>query len=77
MEATHKKLLGVCLGINEDYAKWTNNHELPDCSCGCKFFHELEGARGADWGVCFNPKSLRAGLLTFEHMGCKEFKDDK
>ena len=45
-----------------------------DCSCGCKYFHELEGDNGMDWGVCFNPKSPRAGLLTFEHMGCKYFK---
>ena len=26
-----------------------------------------------DWGVCANPKSPRAGLLTFEHQGCPEF----
>ena len=44
----------------------------PDCSCGCKFFHPLE--RETDWGICTNSKSPRAGLLTFEHMGCKKFK---
>lgn len=48
----------------------------PDCSCGCKHYHPLEGARGADWGICANPKSPRAGLLTFEHMGCKEFENE-
>jgi len=26
-----------------------------------------------DWGVCANPKSPRAGLLTFEHQGCPAF----
>jgi hypothetical protein len=30
----------------------------------------LLGDLQTDWGVCTNPKSPRAGLLTFEHMGC-------
>ena len=45
-----------------------------DCSCGCAFFHPLEGKEGMDWGVCTNPESLRAGLLTFEHYGCPHFE---
>jgi hypothetical protein len=48
-----------------------------DCSCGCRWFHILAGTRGQDWGVCANPKSPRAGLLTFEHMGCPQYKWDK
>lgn len=40
-----------------------------DCSCGCYYFIELEG--NGDWGVCCNPESPRAGLLTWEHQGCK------
>jgi len=47
----------------------------PDCSCGCKHFLKLRGSLGYDWGVCANPKSPRAGLLTFEHQGCKKFED--
>ena len=43
-----------------------------DCSCGCKFFYELEGQ--GDWGVCLNKQSPRAGLLTWEHQGCPQFK---
>ena len=45
-------------------------HYTYDCSCQCYFFHPLLGALQTDWGVCTNPKSPRAGLLTFEHMGC-------
>lgn len=40
-----------------------------DCSCDCYFFLSL--AESGDWGVCCNPESPRAGLLTWEHMGCK------
>lgn len=35
------------------------------------------GPLGADWGVCSNPKSPRAGMLTFEHQGCREFEEDE
>ena len=48
----------------------TDNHNKPDCSCGCKFHHMLAGINGMDWGVCCCLESPRAGLLTFEHMGC-------
>jgi hypothetical protein len=47
-----------------------------DCSCGCKHYHPLGGARGMDWGTCTNVRGPRAGLLTFEHMGCKEFESE-
>ena len=47
-----------------------------DCSCNCRWFHVLAGMRGQDWGVCANPKSPRAGLLTFEHMGCPKYEWD-
>ena len=49
----------------------------PDCSCACKHFLKLRGSLGYDWGVCANPKSPRAGLLTFEHQGCKGFEDER
>ena len=42
-----------------------------DCSCGCSCFIELQDS--GDWGVCCNPESQRAGLLTWEHMGCPNF----
>jgi len=45
-----------------------------DCSSGCKWYLELAGGPGRDWGVCANPKSHRVGLLTFEHQGCAHFE---
>jgi hypothetical protein len=48
-----------------------------DCSSNCRRFHVLGGTRGMDWGVCANQKSPRAGLLTFEHMGCPQYEWDK
>lgn len=72
-EASHEELKAVCSG--DDYG-WTSRTDRPDCSSGCRFFHPLEGARGYDWGVCHNPQSVRAGLLTFEHMGCEHFEYD-
>jgi hypothetical protein len=48
-----------------------------DCSGNCRWYHVLASRRGADWGVCANPKSPRAGLLTFEHQGCPQYEWDK
>lgn len=47
--------------------------EAWDCSCGCKWYNPLSHL-GGDWGVCCNPASHRAGLLTFEHQGCEHFE---
>jgi hypothetical protein len=55
--------------------------EYPDCSSGCKWWvplydHKKDGA-DTDWGVCTNPNSARAGLLTWEHQaGFKCFESD-
>jgi hypothetical protein len=76
--ATHLQLWQVC--PNQEAYKAgidTDNHNKPDCSCGCVHFHPLEGKEGADWGVCAEPRSPRAGLLTFEHMGCEYFEQGK
>ena len=53
----------------------------PDCSSGCKWFVSLHDPKydgqDADWGVCTNPNSARAGLLTYEHQaGFKCFESD-
>ncbi len=45
-----------------------------DCSSGCKWYLELAGELGRDWGICANPNSHRVGLLTFEHQGCANFE---
>lgn len=41
-----------------------------DCSCGCRWFEEIDG----DWGRCHNPASHRYTLLTWEHQGCLKFE---
>jgi len=73
-DAHHRRLWQVCRD-QADYVagRDTNHHENPDCSSGCKYFFPLEGKHGMDWGVCTEPRSPRAGLLTFEHMGCPFF----
>jgi hypothetical protein len=72
----HKKLWIVCrekesyqIGID------TEHHRMSDCSCGCKHFLELKGKLGMDWGICSCLMSPRAGLLTFEHMGCNQYEE--
>jgi hypothetical protein len=64
----------------EDYGgevkRWKDpNLNYPDCSSGCRFFAELKGSLGLDWGVCSNPNGPRKGMLTWEHQagfGCFE-----
>lgn len=58
-------------GDFEPYGLRSNDERGLDCSCGCRFFLPVDKV-GADWGVCANPKSPRAGLLTWEHMGCRQ-----
>jgi len=79
--ATHEQLWQITKKLPSDFEPYgQRNRETewgPDCSCGCAHFHPLEGKEGADWGVCSNDKSPRAGLLTFEHMGCALFCGEK
>src|ERR1017187_1970164 len=57
----------------EPYGKRSRSDGNPaDCSCGCRYFVSLAPALSYDWGCCLNKKSPRAGLLTFEHQGCRE-----
>jgi hypothetical protein len=82
-KASHKLLLRVLRSLPEDYEPWGQDKRddpvrpCADCSCGCVFFNELSGQLGADWGVCMNPESHRAGLLTWEHQGCHQFRFDE
>lgn len=47
--------------------RWDHPEEYyPDCQ-SCSYHIALEAPYTADWGVCTNPHSKRAGLLTFEH----------
>jgi len=59
----------------EPYGKRQRNGNL-DCSCNCRWYYTLAGQLGQDWGVCANPQSPRAGLLTFEHQGCPQYEAD-
>ncbi len=74
----HDLLHLVCLRRPTDFAPYgLRQREAADCSCGCKHFVPLDGGLGADWGVCTQPRSPRAGLLTFEHQGCEFFVYDE
>lgn len=55
--------------------RWQDpDRDYPDCSGGCRHFHAMD----ADWGVCCNPESPRAGLLTWEHQaGYNCFEEEK
>jgi DNA-directed RNA polymerase subunit H (RpoH/RPB5) len=71
----HDKLLKVVRTLETDYEPYGKvERDSSDCSCGCRHFVKLAGDVGKEWGVCANPESARAGLLTFEHQGCPEFE---
>jgi hypothetical protein len=81
----HHRLLRLVKELPQDYQPWGNIDRENvdgkgkfgfDCSCGCKYYRELDGQLGMDWGVCTNPKSHRVGLLTFEHQGCPKFEQE-
>jgi hypothetical protein len=75
----HEHLLSLAVEMESDFEPWgkrTRDEEpSADCSCGCRHYAILAGPLGADWGVCINQRSPRAGLLTFEHQGCPQFED--
>lgn len=82
MSSTHDSLWTLCRKLPSDFTPYGERDRdtaepWQDCSCGCIHFLKLAGELGNDWGVCANPKSRRAGLLTFEHQGCPEFEAEK
>ncbi len=72
----HVELWGICKRRPDDYEPYGfARRESGDCSCGCRFYLKLgDPVLSSDWGVCANPASHRAGLLTFEHQGCLKFE---
>lgn len=71
----HDKLLRVIHTLETDYEPYGKVEATgSDCSNGCRHFVKLAGGAGEEWGVCANPASARAGLLTYEHQGCAEFE---
>jgi len=70
----HNKFLKIVRTLETDYEPYGKvERDVSDCSCGCRHFAKLAGQVGEEWGVCSNPESARAGLLTLEHQGCTEF----
>jgi hypothetical protein len=79
--AAHDHLLRIVRVDERDREPWGKvvrwedpNRDYPKWSGGCKWYVELEGEVGFDWGVCTNLASHRCGLLTFEHQGCEAFE---
>jgi hypothetical protein len=71
----HERLLKIVRTLETDYQPYGKlERDNSDCSCACRHFVKLAGDVGEEWGVCANPRSARAGLLTFEHQGCSEFE---
>ncbi len=79
-QRNHEQLFDIAKRMPTDFEPWGQRSLLsdaptqPDCSAHCRFFSLLEGGAGLDWGVCVNPLSLRAGLLTYQEFGCLEFE---
>ena len=83
------KILKILPSDYSDYGgqvvRWQDaNKNYPDCSCGCKFwrplYNTITDSYDTDWGVCYNPHSPRAGLLTWEHqtgINCFEYSLDE
>ena len=74
--STHDDLMKLVKRLDSDfepYGKRSRSDDGVDCSCECKHFLKLRSTLGSDWGVCANPNSPRAGLLTFEHQGCEQY----
>jgi hypothetical protein len=73
----HEQLFDIARRLPTDFEPWGQRSRdmptQPDCASDCRFFTRLDGGAGLDWGVCVNPQSLRAGLLTYQNFGCLEF----
>ena len=75
----HNELINLVITVESDF-KHFGKRDLsedygPDCSNQCKHFLKLAGELGSDWGVCTNYQSPRKGLLTYEHMGCRQYEE--
>jgi hypothetical protein len=74
----HDALFLVLRTLPSDFAPWGTRSRQdepgPDCSAGCRWLIPLEDWPTGEWGICHNPKSPRAGLLTFQSLGCREFE---
>jgi hypothetical protein len=77
-QSLHEHLHSIGRHLPSDFQPYgERERDGPDCSFSCKHFLKLPGKLGLDWGVCVNPASPRAGLLTFEHHGCEKFEGNE
>ena len=78
---TDDELWDACQKLPSDWEPFGNRRwpgrleHHPDCST-CRWFTELFRT-WPDWGVCANPESPRAGLLTFREQGCWQHEPAK
>lgn len=70
-EATSSQLWGVTLPTREEHRAHAAGYER-QC-LHCRFYHPLDGQRGADFGVCFSSLSPYGGRVKFEHQGCGDY----
>jgi hypothetical protein len=71
----HENFVKIVRTLETDYEPYGNvERDGLDCSSGCRHFVRLAGEVVRDWGLCANPESPRAGLLTFEHQGCAKLE---
>ena len=79
--ASDGQLWQACRKLPSDFEpygqrQWQGQREgQPDCAT-CRWFLEFFRA-WPDWGACANPRSPRAGLLTFWEQGCGQFGQEK
>jgi len=76
-----EELWDVCRRLPTDWEphgkrRWHGRREdRPDCDT-CRWFTGLFRT-SPDWGVCANPESPRAGLLTHREQGCWQHEPEK
>ena len=77
-DGAHLRLFELAQELESDFEPYgkriRGGWDSSDCSCGCRHYAALGEVLGQDWGVCMNKRSPRAGRLTFEHQGCREFE---
>lgn len=70
--ATHDRWIARGLNRAPSDPDYSDNWYAEQCG-GCHWYRTLEGAQGADWGVCSSPESRFDGTVRFEHDGCDAF----
>ena len=53
-----------------DAQVWDEDQYVEAQALFCPYYNTVEGRLGFDWGVIFNPESLKFGQVVFEHEWC-------